>query len=421
MQVVHARCCGLDVHKKTVVACTLLTSSDGSVEKHTRTFSPMTKDLLALADWLDTLEVSQVAMESTGVFWRPVFNLLEEGRSVMVVNAQHMRAVPGHKTDVKDSEWLADLLRHGLLKASFIPPQPIRQLRELTRYRKTLVQERAQEVNRLQKVLELANVKLSAVATDILGKSGRSILAALLEGERDQQVLAELARGRMRSKRAQLQDALTGRLQPHHLVLLERMLEHVDFIDASLAQLQQAIDTCLAPFEEALELVQTIPGVQAKAASTIVAEIGVDMTRFPSAKHLASWAGVCPGNKESGGKRLSGKTTNGNTYLRAVLTEVVWVVSRMKDNYLAAQYHRLARRLGKKKAAVAVAHSILVMVYHILRTHKPYTELGAHYFDQLDAERVQQHHVHRLEQLGYTVTLSPTGPVDSVQLGRGFS
>ncbi|HEY7357922.1 MAG TPA: IS110 family transposase [Ktedonobacterales bacterium] len=409
MQVVYERCCGLDVHKKTVVACVLITSPDGAVEKQTRTYSTMTSDLLALSDWLEARGVTHLAMESTGVFWRPVFNLLEEGRSVILVNAQHMKAVPGHKTDVKDAEWIADLLRHGLLKASFIPPKPIRELRELTRYRKTLVQERAQEINRLQKVLELANVKLSAVATDILGKSGRSILEALLAGERDQDVLADLARGRMRSKLPQLRQALNGRLQPHHAILITRLLAHVDFLDESLAQLQHEIDTYLAPFEEAMELVQTIPGVQAKAAATILAEIGVDMSRFPSAKHLASWAGLCPGNKQSGGKRLSGKTTKGNTYLRGVLAEVAWSLSRMRTNYLAAQYHRLARRLGKKKASVAVAHSLLVIIYHILRTKQPYTDLGVDYFDRLDAERIQRQHVHRLEQLGYTVTLTPKG------------
>jgi transposase len=407
MQVIHERCCGLDVHKKTIVACLLITSADGRVQKQTRSFSTMTSSLLALVDWLDSWQVSHVAMESTGVYWRPAFNLLEEGHTVLLVNAQHMKAVPGHKTDVKDAEWLADLLRHGLLKASFLPPQPIRELRELTRYRKSLVQERAQEVNRLHKVLETANIKLASVATDVLGKSGRDMLEALVQGTTDAEVLADLARGTLRKKIPQLQTALEGRLYAHHRLLLGHLLAHIDFLEATLAQLQRAIEEYLHPFEEAMDLVQSIPGIQATAAATILAEIGVDMSRFPSHKHLASWAGVCPGNKQSGGKRLSGKTTPGNPYLRAVLAEVVWAIAHTKNNYLSAQFHRLARRLGKKRAVVAVSHSVLVIIYHVLRTKQPYTDLGADYFEKLDTTRLQQHHIRRLEQLGYQVTLTP--------------
>lgn len=407
MQVIHQYCCGLDVHKKTVVACILITSPDGTVQKKVRTFSTMTSDLLAFVDWLQAFQITHVALESTGVYWHPVFNLLEEDFSVILVNAQHMKALPGRKTDIKDSEWIADLLRHGLLRPSFIPSKPIRVLRELTRYRKTLVQERAQEVNRLHKVLEGANIKLAAVATDVLGKSGRDMLTALIEGTTDAEVLADLARGLLRKKLPQLQEALEGRVQPHHRTLLRHMLAHVDFLEKTLTQLQQDIDTHLAPYEEAVELLQSIPGVQATAAATIIAEIGIDMSRFPSAKHLASWAGVCPGNRQSGGKRFSGATTHGNPYLRAMLAEVVWVISHTKNNYLSAQYHRLARRLGKKKAVVAVSHSLLVVMYHILLTKHPYVDLGADYLEQLDTARVQQHHIHRLEQLGFTVTLTP--------------
>jgi transposase len=407
MQVVHQRCCGLDIHKKTVVACVLIMLASGEVQKHVRTFSTMTVDLLALADWLKAFQVTHVAMESTGVFWKPVFNLLEEEVTVILVNAQHMKAVPGRKTDIKDAEWIADLLRHGLLKASFIPPQPIRILRELTRYRNSLIQERAQEVNRLQKTLEGANIKLAAVATDVLGKSGRDMIQAVIDGTTDASVLASLARGLLRKKLPQLQEALFGRVQPHHRVLLRHILAHVDFLDAQLSQLLQEIEMQLAPFQEEQALLESIPGIQATTAAVIIAEIGVDMCVFPSDKHLASWAGLCPGNRQSGGKRLSGATTSGNPYLRSVLTQVAWAVSHTKDNYLSTQYHRLARRLGRKKAIVALAHTILVIIYHVLRTKKPYADLGADYFDKLDTTRIQQHHIRRLEQLGFTVTLTP--------------
>jgi transposase len=408
MQVVHARCCGLDVHKKSVVACVLLTQPDGAVRRETATFGTMTEELLALADWLDRLGVTHVALESTGVYWRPVFQLLEgAGRTLLLVNPQHLKAVPGRKTDVKDSEWLADLLRHGLLRGSFVPPAPVRDLRELTRYRKTLVQQRADEANRVQKLLEGANVKLAAVASDVLGVSGRAMLAALLEGQEDPEALAELARGRLRAKLPALRRALTGRVRPVHRVLLSQLLAHIDFLEAAIAELQQEVERHLAPFAEAVELLQTIPGLGETAAAAIVAEIGVDMGRFASAKHLASWAGVCPGNKQSGGKRLSGKATKGSPWLRGVLGEVAWAAARAKGTYLHAQFHRLARRRGKQKAALAVAHSILVIIYHLLRDRQPYADLGPDYFDRLDTARLQQHHVRRLEQLGYTVSLQP--------------
>jgi transposase len=409
MQVVSARCCGLDVHQKTVVACVLLTEPTGRVQREVRTFGTMTVDLLALNDWLNALAVEQVALESTGVYWRPVFNLLEADHEIILVNAQHMKVVPGRKTDVKDSEWLADLLRHGLVKASFIPPQPIRELRELTRYRKTLVQSRAQEVNRLQKVLESANLKLGAVATDVLGTSGRDMLAAILAGEADATALAELARGRLRAKLPQLRQALEGRVTTPHRLLIRHVLAHIDFIEQQLAKLATEIEAQLAPFAEAVTLLQTIPGVAEAAATAIVAEIGIDMTRFPSAKHLASWAGLCPGNKQSGGRRLSGKTTTGNVWLRAVLGEVAWSITHTSGNYLVTLYHRLARRRGKQKAIVALAHSVLVRIYHMLRDHQPYRDLGPDHFDRLESVRIQRHYVHRLEQLGYTVALTPTG------------
>jgi len=407
MQVMYERCAAIDVHQKTAVTTAMITQPDGSLHKQTRTFATMTRDLLALDDWLRAQDITVVAMESTGVYWHPIFNILEEGRTIILVNAQHMKAVPGRKTDVKDSEWLADLLRHGLLKASFINPKPIRELRDLTRYRKTLVQERSQEVNRLQKLLEGANIKLAAVATDVLGKSGRDMLEAVMGGEQDAQALAALARGRLRAKLPDLRLALEGRVQAHHRFLLQRILAHIDFLEQSIAQVEHEIAQHLSPFEEAMDLVQSIPGLQATTSAGILAEIGADMTRFPSEKHLASWAGVCPGNKQSAGKRLSGKTTQGNTHLQALLGEAAWAAARTKGTYLSAFYHRIARRRGKKKAIVAQEHKLLVIIYHVLLTKKPYSDLGADYFDQREKTRLERHHIQRLEHLGYTVTLTP--------------
>ncbi len=298
--------------------------------------------------------------------------------------------------------------RHGLLTASFIPPQPIRALRELTRYRKSLVQARAQETNRLHKVLEAANIKLTSVATDVLGRSAREMLEALLAGEQDVGAIAERARTRMRPKIPELKRALQGHLQPQHRFVLRAILAHVDFLDAALAQAHAEIEAHLQPYQEAVRLLQTIPGIQETAAAAIIAEIGVDMSRFPSAKHLASWAGLCPGNKQSGGKRMSEAITKGSPWLRAVLGEVVWTITHTRDNSLVAQYRRLAKRRGTHKAVVAVAHSVLVVIYHMLREQRPYTDLGADYFDRLDAAHLERHHVRRLEQLGYTVTLTPS-------------
>jgi transposase len=407
MQVLYQRCAGLDVHQQSVVATILVTVATGQVTKLTRTFGTTTAELLTLASWLDEQQVEHLAMESTGVYWYPVYNLLEDGCTVVLVNPQHMKAVPGRKTDVKDSEWLADLLRHGLLRASFIPPQPIRELRELTRYRKRLVQERTQAVNRLQKVLESANIKLATVATDLLGVSGRAMLAALIADEQTPAEMAQLARGRLRSRVPALQRALEGRVTEHHRFLLRQLLRQVDFLDEVLEQVHAQIEHQLVPFQEERALLQTIPGISATSAAAIIAEIGVDMTRFPSAKHLASWAGLCPGNKQSGGRRLQAGTNRGNRWLRAAFGEVAWVVSHTKDNYLVAQFRRLARRRGKYKAVIALAHTILVIIYHVLRDHRPYTDLGSDYFDRLQSVRVERYHVRRLEQLGYSVSLTP--------------
>jgi transposase len=405
MQVLYTRCAGLDVHKKNLVACVMLTEPTGEMRKQVRTFATTTQSVLALADWLTTQQVTHIAMESTGIYWRPIFNLLEGGFEVVLVNAQHMKAVPGRKTDVKDSEWLADLLRHGLLKASFIPPQPIRDLRDLVRYRKSLIQERSREINRVQKVLETANIKLSSVVSDVMGASGRSMIQALITGEQSSEVLAELAQGSLHKKIPELREALLGRVDAHHQILLSHLLAHISFLDQTIFQLFFQIQRYLAPFEEAVELLVSIPGVAAETAACILGEIGVDMSCFKSAAHLASWAGVCPGNRESAGKRLSGQTTKGNKRLKATLAEAVWTLSHMKNNYLSAQYHRLARRLGKQKAVTAVSHSLLVIIYHMLRDKQPYRDLGADFFEARDKERVVKGALRRLESLGYAVTL----------------
>jgi len=408
MQVLYPCCSGLDIHKKFVVACVMTTNAEGHVQKESRTFSTMTQDLLALLDWLHAAGCTHVAMESTGSYWRPVYNLLEGQFTLLVGNAYHMKTVPGRKTEVKDAEWIADLLRHGLIRGSFIPTPAQRQLRDLTRYRTHLVEERARLTNRLQTVLEDANVKLASVVTDIRGVSARAILAALIAGETAPVVLAELARGRMRSKREVLAQAVVGRFTPHHAFLLTEHLSQLDYLEEAVARVSAEIAQRLQAEQEALELLDTIPGVGRRAAEIILAEIGTEMARFPSAKHLASWAGMCPGNKESGGKRLSGKTRKGNPWLRQVLIEVAHAASKTKDTYLAAQYRRLATRRGKQRALVALGHTILVIAYHLLTRRGPYHELGPLYFDVLDRQRVQQRLVQRLERLGYTVNLQPS-------------
>jgi transposase len=401
MQVVHERCCGLDVHKKTVVACVV--TPEG---QQTRTFGTMTRELLALADWLGTTGVTHVAMESTGVFWKPVYNLLEgRGLTLLVVNARHIKAVPGRKTDVKDAAWIADLLRHGLVRGSHIPGRAQRELQELARYRTRLVQERAQVVQRIQKVLEGANIKLSGVVSDVVGVSGRTMLEALVAGTEDPQALAGLARGRLRAKRAALTDALLGRVGPHQRLLLGSQLRHVDFLDAEIGRLSEEIARRLDPFDAALQRLDTIPGLGRRAAERVLAELGPDLSRFPSAAHLASWAGLCPGNNESAGKRHSGRCRPGNAWLKAVLVEAAWGAVRSHDSYLAALYHRLAARRGAKRAIVAVAHAILVIIYHLLRDGTTYYELGGNYFDERDREATVRRSVRRIERLGYKVTL----------------
>jgi transposase len=405
MHVLYERCCGLDVHQATVVAC--VRQPAGSRRRsEVRTFGTTTSELLAFATWLTECGVTHVAMESTGVFWRPVFNILESQCTVILVNAQHIKAVPGRKTDVRDCEWIAQLLEHGLLRASFIPPAPIRDLRDLTRHRTTLIQQRAHEVNRVRKLLESANLKLGLVACDVLGASGRAMLRALVAGERDGAVLAELAKGTLRQKRTQLAAALTGRLTTHHAALLQELLDHIEYLETAIARFDSRIADATRPYAEHVAHLQEIPGVDRAAAEIIVAEVGVDMSRFPTAGHLASWVGICPGNHESAGKRRSGKTRKGNRWLKPLLLEAGWGAGRTKRTYLGAQYSRLCRRRGKKKAAMAVGHSILVAAYHLLRDGVHYIDLGVDHFDKLATQRLTRHYVHRLEQLGHHVTLA---------------
>jgi transposase len=410
MEVVYTHCCGLDVHKKTVVACLLTAESSQPRHKEIRTFSTMTADLLALGDWLKAAGCTVIAMESTGVFWKPIYNLLEGQFELLVVNAQHIKAVPGRKTDVRDAEWIADLLQHGLLKGSVIPSPEQREWRELTRFRTSLVEERARLVNRLQKVLEDTNLKLAAVATDLTGKSARAMLEALLAGETDPKVLADLARGRMREKRALLEQALVGRLRAHHRFLISELLAQIDYLDEAIARVSQEVAERMRPFEAKVNHLDSVVGIHRRTAEVVLAELGPDLRRFPSDKHLTSWAGMCPGNHESGGKRLRGQTRQGNPALRRVLVEAAHAAAHTKHTYLSAQYHRLARRLGKKKALIAVAHSILVIIYHVLTEDVDYQELGGNYFDERDRQAVEKRLVRRLEQLGYHVTLETAPP-----------
>ena len=407
MEIVYSRCAGADVHKKTVVVCVILPNDHGGWRKETRTFGTMTADLLALSDWLQQCGCTHVAMESTGEYWKPVFNILEGNFEVLLVNAQHIKAVPGRKTDVSDAEWIADLLRHGLLRASFIPPVAQRELRDLTRFRSTFVRERATLTNRVQKVLEDANLKLAAVASDVMGVSGRAMLAALLDGQGDPEKLADLARGRLREKRPDLIKALTGRVKAHHRFILTELLCQIDNLEEAITRFDEQIKTQCAPFEDAVILLDTIPGVARATAEVIVAEIGTDMSRFPSADHLAAWAGVAPGNNESAGRRRSGKTRKGDRPLGVALNQAAHGAAHTKNTYLAAQYRRLAKRRGKKKAIMAVAHSILVIAYHLIQRKEPYRELGGDYFDKPRPEVATKQLVKRLEQLGYSVVLHP--------------
>ncbi len=413
MEVVNPRCCGLDVHKKTVVACVMTPE-----KRETVTFSTMTNDLLKLKKWLTECGVTHVAMESTGVLWKPVYNVLEDAFNVIVVNANHIKALPGRKTDVKDAEWITDLLRHGLVRGSFIPDRAQRELRELTRYRRGLIRQRADVVNRIQKVLEGANIKLSAVATNVVGVSGRAMLEAMVKGVEDPQALAAMAKGKMRNKRDDLKEALQGLVGPHQRMLLESQLRHLTFLDQEIERLDAEVAERTHPFEEEMERLDGIHGMGRRAAEEVLAEIGVDMSRFPSAAHIASWAKLCPGNNESAGKRKSGSTGHGNPWLQSILVQVAWAAARTKGTYLSALYRRLAARRGSKRAIVAVAHAILTIIYSLLRNRTSYRDIGETYFDQLNRESVIRRAVRRIESLGYNVTVKVAPPLLSATVAE---
>lgn len=401
MEVVHERCCGLDVHKRTVVACVI--TPEG---RRTRRFKTMTKDVLRLADWLGEEGVTHVAMESTGVYWQPIYNLMEDDFEVWVVNAAHIKTVPGRKTDMKDAEWIADLLRHGLLRPSFVPDRPQRELRELCRHRRQLIRQRAQVVNRIQKVLEGGNIKLSSVATDVVGASGRAMLRAMIAGEDDPETLASMARGRLREKRSMLVDALEGLMGSHQRMMLDSCLRHLDFLEREIERMSEEVEDRTRPFEEAIERIDEIPGMGRRGAEQVLAEIGTDMKRFPTSRHLASWAGMCPGNNESAGKRIGGRTRRANPWLKSALVEAAWASVRTRDTYLSAQYRRIAARRGKKRAIIAVAHSILVIIYHMLRDGTRHSDLGGQYFEERNHQAIVRYTVRRLNRLGYDVTLA---------------
>ena len=405
METIVERPGALDVHKAQVTACVRTPGERRAREQHIAEFPTTVAGLLTLRDWLAAHGVTQVTMEATGVYWKPVWAVLEDDFELLLVNARHVKQVPGRKTDVSDAAWLCQLAEAGLLRASFVPPKPIRALRNLTRYRKTQIQERAREANRLHKALEDTGIKLDCVATDLLGKSGRAMLDALVSGTTDPEVLADLARGRLRAKLPALREALEGRFDHLHAVWIGAILNHLDFLDEQIASLTESIGEQIAPFEAAVELLCSIPGVQRRSAEALIAEIGVDMSVFPSAKELASWAGQCPGNDQSAGKRRSGKTRKGSKWLDWALEEAALSATRSKGTYLAAQYARLRPRRGHKKALGAVKHSIICACWHMLSTGELYRDLGGDYFQRRDPHKTTKRLVAQLERLGHTVTL----------------
>ena len=420
MDIVVQRCAGLDIHKKLIMACVLLWE-DGRLTKHLREFGTTTRELLALSDWLAELGVTQLAMESTGVFWKPIFNILEDRFTMLLCNAQHIKRVPGRKTDVSDCEWIAQLLQHGLLSPSFVPERPVREFRELTRQRTSLVDDQARVANRIQKVLEDANIKLSSVATDTLGVSGRQMIRAMIEGEQNAEKLANMAKRRLRKKLPELREALQGQVREHHRFMLKLLLEHYEEHERLIERLSAEIERVLTeqtagareadgqplPFAEAKKLLMTIPGIGEVNAENILVETGTDMGRFPTEGHLASWAGMCPGSHESAGKRKRSKTRKGNRWLRRALVQSAHSAGRTKQTYLSAQYGRLSARKGRNRAGVAVGHTLLTIIYHVLKTRKPYEELGADFLEQLNQTQKTRYYTNRLKSLGFEVILQP--------------
>jgi transposase len=442
MEILYERCAGLDVHKKTVQVCCVTPDEEQRRRKEHRHVSTKTADVLQLRDWLKERGVTHIAMESTGVYWKPIYNLLEGDFAILVVNAQHIKQVPGRKTDVKDAEWIADLLQHGLLKASFIPAAPQRELRDLTRHRTSLIEERTRVINRLQKTLEDATIKVGDVVSDIMGKAARMILHALQQGEEDPKRLAALAQGRVRASEEDLVRALEGRVTAHHRFMLGEHLRHIEEVEAAIGRVTEELARRFTPpeppaepescepkpseegragegqeattqeqaqlsWQEAVQRIDSVLGINERAAQGILAETGVQMGQFPSAKHFASWAGVCPGHNESAGKRRSGKTRQGNPHLRRLFIQAAHAAAHSKNSYLAAQYRRIARRRGPKRTAMAVAHSIAVIIYPILRDHTTYQDLGGNYFDERDRQAIEKRLVRRLQRLGYQVELQP--------------
>jgi transposase len=406
MEPIYSSCCGLDVHKRSIQACVRRVDKLGRARQQVRGFGTMTQDILKLSEWLTEQEVTHVAMESTGVFWKPIYNILEGKFTLLLVNARHVKNVPGRKTDVKDCQWLSQLLQCGLLKGSFIPGRPQREFRDLTRHRAQLVAEKSMVANRVHKVLEDANIKLGAVATDILGKSGRDMILALIDGSIGPDEMAELARGQLRGKIPQLRLALEGKVTDHHRFVLKQLIAHIEYLESQIEAFSKRIEEVSRPFEEAIEAVAKLPGLQRRSAENVVAEIGSDMGQFPTDAHLSSWAGMSPGNNESAGKKKSGKTNKGSRWLRSALTQAAWAATRKKGSYFQAQYKRLAGRRGKKRALIAVGHSLLVSIYHVLKTKAEYKELGSDYFDKLNSKRLVPYLKKRLENLGYDVDLT---------------
>ncbi len=409
METVYRCVAGLDVHQKQIWACVRCVRPQGGVKEQVRPFGTMTRDLLAMSDWLNEQHVTHVAMESTGVLWKPVWNILEGTFELLLVNPRELKQVPGRKTDIKDCQWIAHLLECGLLHSSFVAPRPQRELRDLTRHRAQLTGELTRATNRIHKVLEDANIKLAAVATDIMGKSGRAMLRSLLQGQRDARKLADLARGRLRGKMPQLHQALQGHVNEHHCFMLQSLLDHVDYLEGQIDQFSARIEGCLRPFltEDHRQRLDAIPGVNRRTIENVVAEIGTNMKQFPNKEHLSSWAGMCPANEQSANKRIRTRTSKGNRWLRRALSEASWAASHTKNSYLSAQYRRLAARRGKKRALIAVGHSLLGIFYHLLKNPVEYQDLGADYFNHLEPERLRRYLVKRLERLGFQVQLVP--------------